>query len=122
VKIPYVATKDIGAFAAMVFEQPHLYRQQELDLVADFVSGDELAATLAKLRHGERFTYAAVPRLAMWLFAREFYGMRKSFEKGGRPPYPEAIAVAMRKCKEMYPGMMTVEQYLRSKNYDSRVL
>jgi uncharacterized protein YbjT (DUF2867 family) len=120
VKVPYISVKDIGIFAALAFEQPVLYHQKELDLVADFVSGDELAATLGKLRNGEHFKYTTVPRLAMWLFAREFYGMRVAFEKTGRPPFPEEIARAIQKCKELHPRIMTVEQYLIYKKYDSR--
>jgi uncharacterized protein YbjT (DUF2867 family) len=122
VKVPYVAAKDIGIFAALVFEQPVLYREKELDLVADFLSGDELALTLGKLRNGEHFKYTTVPRLAMRLFAREFYGMRVAFEKAGRPPYPNEVAVAIQKCKEMHPRIMTVEQYLISRKYESKVL
>jgi uncharacterized protein YbjT (DUF2867 family) len=122
VKIPYISTKDIGIFAALVFEQPVLYYQKELDLVADFISGDELALTLGKIRNGEHFKYTTVPRLALWLFAREFYGMRVAFEKSGRPPYPDEIAVAIQKCREMHPRIMTMEQYLISRKYDSRVL
>jgi uncharacterized protein YbjT (DUF2867 family) len=122
VKIPYISARDIGEFAALVFEQPRRYRQKELNLVADYQSGEELALTLGKVRNGERFKYTTVPRLLMWLFAREFYGMRVAFEKAGRPPYPEEISVAIKKCKEMHPGILTVEKYLLFKKYDSKVL
>ena len=121
VKIPYVSVKDIGEFAALVFEQPLLYRKKELSLVADFLSGEELALTMGKLRN-EHFRYAAVPRLLMRLFAGEFYAMRVAFEKGGRPPYPGEIASAIQKCRDMHPGIMTIEKYLLFKKYDSRVL
>ena len=53
VKVPYIAARDIGEFAALMFEQPLLYRQKELDVVADFVSGGELALILGKIRNGE---------------------------------------------------------------------
>lgn len=122
VKIPYVSSKDIGEFAALVFDSPVLYLQKELDLVADFVSGEELALTMVKIRNGQRFTYSAVPRPAMWLFAREFYRMRVAFEKAGRPPYPKEVADAIRTCLEVNPRMMTVEKYLLFKKYDSKVL
>jgi uncharacterized protein YbjT (DUF2867 family) len=122
VKVPYIAVKDIGEFAALVFEQPMLYRQKELDLVADFLSGEELALTLGKIRNGEHFKYTAIPRLAMRLFAREFYDMRVSFEKAGRPPYPEEVGTAIQNCKELLPGIMTVEQYLLYRNFDSKAL
>jgi len=122
VKIPYISVKDIGEFAALVFENPVLYREKELALVADFVSGDELALTLGKIRNSETFKYTAVPRLAMRLFAREFYDMRTAFEKSGRPPYPQEVIDAIRVCKEMHPRILTVEQYLLARYYDSKVL
>ena len=121
VKIPYISAKDIGEFAALVFEKPHLYRKKELSLVADFLSGEELALTLGKLRN-EHFKYAAVPRMLMRLFAGEFYAMRVAFEKGGRPPYPGEIASAIQKCKKMHPGIMSVDKYLLYKKYDSSAL
>lgn len=122
VKIPYISTRDIGEFAALAFEKPSLYRHKELDLVADFVSGEELALTLERIRKGERFRYKAVPRLLMRIFAREFYDMRVGFEKGGRPPYPAEIATAIKNCKELHPDMMTLEKYLLYRNYDVRRL
>jgi uncharacterized protein YbjT (DUF2867 family) len=122
VKIPYISARDIGEFAALVFESPVSYLQKELDLVADFVSGEELALTMVKIRNGQRFTYATIPRPAMWLFAREFYRMRVAFEKAGRPPYPKEVADAIRTCQEMNPRMMTVEKFLLFKKFDSKVL
>jgi uncharacterized protein YbjT (DUF2867 family) len=121
-KILYISVKDIGEFASMVFENPALYRKKELDLIADFVSGDELAQILTKIRNGQRFTYSAVPRLAMWIFAREFYQMRKAFEKSGRPPFPPEIEAAIQKCKEMNPRVLTMERYLLMRKFDSITL
>jgi uncharacterized protein YbjT (DUF2867 family) len=122
VKIPYIATKDIGEFAALFFEQPSLYLQKEMNLMADLVSGDDLANILSKIRNGEPFKYKAIPRLIMRLFAKEFYEMRVSFEKVGRPPYPEEYADALRTCKELRPEMLTMEQYLLSRGYDKKQL
>lgn len=122
VKIPYIATKDIGEFAAMIFEQPSLYSQKEMNLMADLVSGEELAKTLSKIRNGELFKYTAVPRLVMRLFAREFYEMRVSFEKSGRPPYPDEYTDALRTCIEMLPDILNMEKYLLSKGYDVKQL
>ncbi|MGB7567544.1 MAG: NmrA/HSCARG family protein [Chitinivibrionales bacterium] len=122
VKVPYIAAKDIGEFAALVFEQPLLYYKKELDLVADFMSGEDLASIMGKIRNGEHFKYTAVPKLAMRLFAKEFYGMRVSFEKAGRPPYPKEVETAIQNCREMHPGIMTVEKYFLYRKYDSKEL
>lgn len=122
VKIPYIAAKDIGEFAALVFENPDLYRQKEMNLMADLVSGEELAGTLSKIRHGEPFKYKAIPRLPMRLFAKEFYEMRIAFEKAGRPPYPDEYINALRTCKELRPEILTMEQYLLSQGFDVKQL
>lgn len=122
VKIPYIAAKDIGEFAALVFEQPSLYRNNEMNLMSDLVSGEELAKTLSKIRGGEPFKYKAIPRPVMWLFAREFYEMRVSFEKSGRPPYPNEYNNALRNCREIRPAILTMEQYLLSQGFDVKQL
>jgi uncharacterized protein YbjT (DUF2867 family) len=123
VKIPYIAVKDIGEIAALVLEHPGLYRGKELDLAADLVSGEELARTLSKIRNGAQFRYTAIPRLPMRLFAREFYQMRVSFEKGGRPPYNNGqVDAAIRASKEMHPQILTLEQYLLFRKFDSMAL
>ncbi len=122
VKIPYVATKDIGEFAALFFEQPSLYHKTEMNLMADLVSGEDLAKILSKIRNGEPFKYKAIPRLIMRFFAKEFYEMRVSFEKVGRPPYPEEYADALRTCKEIRPEMLTMEEYLLSRGFGKKQL
>jgi len=121
-KLPYISVKDIGEFASKIFENPAMYRKRELDLVADFVSGDELAQILTKIRDGQRFAYTAIPRPLMWIFAREFYRMRKAFEKSGRPPFPASIDAAIRKCNEMNPRVLTMERYLLMRKFDSMTL
>jgi uncharacterized protein YbjT (DUF2867 family) len=122
VKIPYIATRDIGEFASLVFELPGLFQLKEMNLMADLISGEELAGILSKIRNGESFKYKTIPRLMMRLFAKEFYQMRVSFEKSGRPPYPDEYSSALRNCKELHPGMLTMEQFLLSKGYQSKAL
>jgi uncharacterized protein YbjT (DUF2867 family) len=122
VKIPYIAAKDIGEFVALVFENPALYLKREMNLIADLVSGEELASTLSKMRNGEAFKYKTIPRFVMRLFAKEFYQMRVSFEKSGRPPYPDEYSSALRTCRELRPEMLSVEQYLLSLGYDSKLV
>lgn len=121
-KIPYVACADIGSCAAIAFARPDEYLGKGIDLVADFVSGQELCDTLSKLRNGEHFKYKTIPKLMMRLFAKEFYKMRVTFETWGRPPYPTEITDALSACRSMNPRMLSIEQYLKSAGYDSKVL
>jgi uncharacterized protein YbjT (DUF2867 family) len=122
-KVPYVACKDIGVFAAMAFQDPETYLYREVPLIGDFVSGQELTAILSKMRSGEPFKYKAPSRLLMRIFAKEFYGMRAKFEdEWGKPPYPPEMFAALTSCREVNPSMMTVEDHLRSQGYADKAL
>jgi len=118
-KVPYLSTNDVGAFTAFVFENPDEYIGKGLDLVGDFVSGIELCEILSRIRNGEKFKYKVVPRILMRIFAKEFYSMRIAFEEFGKPPYPIDFNAIIEECKNQYPKLMTVEQYLLSKGFDS---
>lgn len=127
-KVPYIACRDIGIFTAMAFARPEDYIGKGLNLVGDFVSGEELALTLSKLRGGEPFKYTAIPKLLMWTLAKtrlmpkEFWEMRVAFERIGRPPYPKEILDSINSCRQLYPGIMSVLQCLKSKGYDTKKL
>ncbi|MEW6185784.1 MAG: NmrA/HSCARG family protein [Thermodesulfobacteriota bacterium] len=118
VRVPYIATHDIGAIAALVFDNPDPFSGKALDLVGDFISGHELAETLSRIRGGEKFRYQAVPGILMRLFAKEFYIMRKAFEDFGKPPYREDIQELIKECRAIYPGLMSMEQHLLSRGFD----
>lgn len=122
VKVIYIASKDIGEFAAIAFEKSDKYLNRDLDLIADFISGEELARTIGKIRKGEYFKYKSAPKFLLKIFAKEFYEMRLLFENWGRPPYPEEFSNAIKKCKEIHPEIMTVEKYLLSQGYDVKQL
>ncbi len=122
VKVPYISVADIGEFAAMAFEQKECFRNVEINLMADLVSGNDIAKTLSRIRNGETFKYKAMPRLLMKLFASEFYAMRVSFEKSGRPPYPPEYAEALQKCRDLRPDLINIEQFLISQGYKVKQL
>jgi uncharacterized protein YbjT (DUF2867 family) len=121
-KVPYISTKDIGQITALVFEQPEKYLNSEINLMADLVSGDDIAGIISKIRNNEPFIYKSMPRLMMKLFAKEFYKMRVSFEKSGYPPYPKEYNQALQACKEIYPQIMSMEQYLIAEEFDKKTL
>jgi hypothetical protein len=58
----------------------------------------------------------------MRIFAKEFYAMRIAFEEFGRPSYVHDVASQIEKCGHLYPDLLSVEQYLLSQGFDSRVL
>lgn len=119
-KLPFIATKDIGEIAVIVMQQPENFRQQEINLIADYISGNEIATLLTKIRHGEHFKFKAAPRWLMRLFAKEFYDMRVAFEKYGRPPYGNEFLDAIQHCKKIYPELMSLEQYFLYKHFDTK--
>jgi uncharacterized protein YbjT (DUF2867 family) len=121
-KVPYIACADIGEFAAKAFQDPEKYIGKGINLIGDFVSGEELCQTLSRLRKGERFRYKSVPKLLMRLFAKEFYRMRSFFEKSGRQPYPKEILNAIDDCRKSHSEILTIEKYLKKEGFETRKL
>ena len=112
-KLPFVSCHDIGEAAAAVFAAPERWLDKGVNLVSDWVSGDEICTALGKLRN-ERFRWKTPPKLLMRLFAREFYTMRVKFEQSGRPPYPyhSHINEALRQTHLLVPEFWGIERFL----------
>jgi len=119
VKVPYIATHDIGGIAALAFDNPDGFIGEEITLIGDFISGQELCDALSRIRKGEKFTYKAVPRIVMRIFAKEFYTMRIAFEEFGRPPFSPDVSSEIEKCRRLYPALLSVERYLLAQGFDS---
>ncbi|RPI51772.1 MAG: NmrA/HSCARG family protein [Acidobacteria bacterium] len=111
-KVPYIACADIGGLVSVAFVRSDQLRGSEINAVGDFVSGDEIAAILARI-HGAPFRYTVPPAFLMWLFAREFYTMRRSFERYGRAPYPPEVSAYIDQTRRLWPETMTLERFLR---------
>ncbi|MCC6668028.1 MAG: NmrA/HSCARG family protein [Polyangiaceae bacterium] len=121
-KVPYIACSDIGALAAVALSAPSDLVGKTVNAVGDLASGEDLVAALGKLRGGERFRYTAPPAFLMRLFAREFFTMRRAFEKYGRPPYPGLYADAMAETLRWVPDVTTLEKFLEREGYASKAL
>lgn len=104
-RIPYIALDDIGAFASMAFADPERFIGQHLNLVGDFISGDDLASVLSDLR-GAPVRHKAPPVLLMRIFAREWLPLRRLFERWGRPPFPTPITDAVAQCRQLRPEVL----------------
>jgi uncharacterized protein YbjT (DUF2867 family) len=118
-KLPFVSCHDIGEAAAVAFETPDQWIGKQVNLVSDYVSGEDICEMLQQLRAGERFRYSTVPRLLMRLFAPEFYKMRRGFEQVGRPPFPQQSKIdeALTTTRRMVPGFWTVGRYLAAAGF-----
>ncbi|NHE56600.1 NmrA/HSCARG family protein [Cyclobacterium plantarum] len=121
-KIPHIACRDIGKFAAMAFEEPGKFVGQKLNLIGDFMSGNELAALASKLSNGKTtYKHKPVSIVLMWLFARTFISLRRHFERWGQAPYPDEMLSAIKQTKELRPETLTFAQYLKWKGWDKRL-
>jgi uncharacterized protein YbjT (DUF2867 family) len=119
-KVPYIACADIGALVSIAFMSPREFVGAEINAVGDFVSGLDIAHILTQIG-GQRVRYTAPPAWLMWVFAREFYTMRRLFERYGRPPYPPQFATYMSDTRRLWPDAMTMERFLRDQQVERRI-
>jgi uncharacterized protein YbjT (DUF2867 family) len=119
-KVPYVATTDIGAFAALAFAEPDRFTGRKLNLIGDFTSGDALAAMLTRVG-GHRVRHKVPPIWLMHVFAREWITLRRLFEKWGRPPHPAAMLDAMAECRDLRPEILDFERYVVDSGWKASV-
>lgn len=120
-KLPHIACRDIGKIAAVAFADPDNLKGKKLNLVGDFISGNELAEIATKLSGTKTYKHKPVPIFLMYLFARVWIPLRKLFEKWGKPPYPESILHAAKHTREILPEALTFEQYLKWKGWDKKL-
>lgn len=112
-KIPYVACRDIGRLAAMAFAHPDDFLGRKINLIGDFLTGDDLAEVLTRVT-GRPHRHKAPPVILMRIFAREWIPLRRSFEAWGRPPHPPAMLEGIEESRSLLPDILTFEDYIRS--------
>ncbi|EKX40659.1 hypothetical protein GUITHDRAFT_113194 [Guillardia theta CCMP2712] len=86
VKQQWVSLHDLGASAATVLRKYEQYKARTIDLVADELSGNEMAEKLTQIRKQETFRYSIAwfMRLLLWVAAHDIYEERVTFpEKEG---------------------------------------
>lgn len=116
-KLPYIACRDIGIFAAKAFENPSKYIGQKINLIGDYLSGTELAGLLSDFTNGKINKHKPPPKWLMRIFAREWIPLREFFERTGRPPYPPKTFEAIDQCKQLHPGILSFSDYIRQIGY-----
>ncbi len=121
-KLPHIAIRDIGKIAAIAFAKPEQFTGTKLNIIGDFISGNELAALVSKLSEKKKtYRHKPIPLFLMYLFARVWIPLRKHFEKWGRAPYPEEMLNAVKRTRELFPETLTFEQYLKWKGWDRKL-
>lgn len=106
-RLQQVAVDDIGAVAAMAFENPEAWVDREFDLAGDDLSMTETASLFSKAI-GKPVEYVQVP----WdefeqTVGKEMTIMYRWFEDIG-------YSVDIAHCRETYPNLTTLEQYLHT--------
>ena len=106
-----ISTEDIGAFAAMAFEDPERWIGRELDIAGDELTMVETAQTFGRVV-GRKVDYYRIP----WEQFRETMGevvtvLNRWFNDVG---FEADIAAA----REEHPGLMTLEQHLRTTGWE----
>ncbi len=106
-----VNVEDIGAFAAMAFENPDEWLGREVDLAGDELTMPEVAETMSQVT-GREISYYQVP----WNQFREQMGeefaiMYEWFNDEGYEADIEAL-------RGVHPELMSLEQYLRSHGWE----
>ena len=112
-KVPYIACHDIGIFATMAFENTSKYLNQKINLIGDFISGNDLAKLLSDFTNGRVNKHKAPPKWLMKIFAREWIPLRLFFEKSGRPPYPQKMIDAISHCNNSHPAILSFQDYIQ---------
>ncbi|TSJ42625.1 NmrA/HSCARG family protein [Mucilaginibacter corticis] len=116
VKVPYIACKNIGSFNTVIFNDPNRFYCSTVNLVGDFISGNEIAGILQKIRH-EPFVYRATSKFILRLFAPEFHQMRAMYEKIGRPPYASEVTDVINRSMLMLDEPITIKDHLIAAGY-----
>ena len=113
-KLPFMGARDVGEAAAVAICAPAQWLGHTIDLVSDYVSGEDICRFLEHAHPGQKYRYTCPPRLLMRLFAREFFQMREGAEVAGRPPFPNRASTdkALSETRAMVPEWMSVEKYV----------
>jgi uncharacterized protein YbjT (DUF2867 family) len=121
-KVPYICSKDIGKFVRHAFNNPSQFKNQEISVIGDMVSGEELSQLMSYVRKNEKFKYKSVPKILLKIFAKEFYTMRIFFETYGRSPLIDVPTEIHKKTHNMQPDLISMRQFLIMKKFDTMVL
>lgn len=106
-RLQQVSVEDIGAFAALAFENPEQWLGRAFDLAGDEPTMRETAATFERVL-GRSVQYVQVPWDDFWAqFGEEYFVMYRWFEDVGYEADIGAVRAA-------HPPTSTLEDYLRA--------
>jgi uncharacterized protein YbjT (DUF2867 family) len=106
VTVPMIAVEDIGAFAALAFDQPDAYLGKTLELAGDVLTPPQIAAAMSQAT-GRSIPYIQIPletiRQQNAGFARTLHRMNE--EEAFRPDIPV--------LRKLHPDLMSFDIWLK---------
>ncbi|KAL8754595.1 MAG: hypothetical protein Q9199_004232 [Rusavskia elegans] len=111
-KVQFIATEDVGWFAAQAFLKPEEYADRALSLAGDEISYAEADETFkAKLGYSMPLTFGPLARLGLWA-SRDFGTMFDFFRE-------EGFGADIEGLRRMNPGMMRFAEWVEKKRRSS---
>ena len=105
VKLQMISVDDIGAFAALAFENPQEYAGKSLEIAGDELTGPEIAAAFGRLL-GQPVGFVQQPLEQVRQYSEENAVMFQWFNEHGYQADLPAV-------RRLYPAVQTFEQYLQ---------
>jgi uncharacterized protein YbjT (DUF2867 family) len=105
-RLPMIATRDIGAFAAISFDQPGQLLGQSIEIAGDSLDGPEIARVFSQVS-GVPAQFQQMPIEQLRAFDAE---VAKMFEWLDQHPSGGPDRAVLR---ELHPGLMTLATWLR---------
>lgn len=111
-KVQFIATEDVGWFAAQAFLKPEEYADRALSLAGDEISYAEADETFkAKLGYSMPLTFGPLARFGLWA-SRDFGTMFDFFRE-------EGFGADIEGLRRMNPGMMRFAEWVEKKRRSS---
>ncbi len=110
-RLQIIAADDIGAFAALAFDQPEAFAGRAIDISGDELTGPQMAQAFAKVS-GRPVAFAQTPIGHLRAFSEDFALMFEWFDAHGY----EADIPALR---AHHPGLMSLETWIGETGWGS---
>lgn len=108
-KLQWVATSDIGAFAAMAFDKPDEWNHEAIGLAGDDLDVDEVNKAFKNTTGSPLGTTFGFLGSTLMYMVGELGTMIRWFKTDG-------YGADIEKLRKLYPGTLTMEQWIREKS------
>ena len=110
-KVQMITVEDIGAFAALAFENPQAYLGQTIEIAGDELTEPQIADTMAKVIG--RPVKLQAPSMAEGAAPNPEQTAMFEFFKG------KAYDADIPALRQIYPSLLTLEQFLRRNGWEN---